>query len=95
MQGRDRSRLPNTRQARRFAFRPNATLLEERLTLTGNIALTNAFLVNGNDQPLSTVRPGQAVVIEAVFSTQGLPSNAAYRLNYTVNGLTEQTGLLS
>ena len=77
------------------ASRFNLELLEDRLTPTGNIALTNAFLVNASDQPLTSVSVGEEVYVEASFTTTGLPSNASYKINYNVNGLTVDTGTIT
>jgi hypothetical protein len=79
-----RMKQPEARQARRF--RPSLEVLEDRLAPTANIAITNALVVDGNAQPLSVVSAGQSVFIEADFTTQDLPSNASYRVSFTVNG---------
>ena len=81
--------------ARRHSLRPGLELLEKRLTLTGNIAITNALLVNTNDQPLTDVNAGEEVYVEADFTTQGLPSDASYRVASTVNGLTIDSGYIN
>src|SRR5580704_17812158 len=70
-------------------------ILEDRLTPTGNLAITHAFLVNASDQPLTAVSAGEQVYIQADFTTQDLPSNASYRVGYTVNGLTQDTASLT
>jgi len=62
--------------------------LEERVALTGNIAITSAFLVNSSGATVSSVSPDQPVYVEADFTTQDLPSDASYDIAYTVNGLT-------
>lgn len=69
----------------------NLELLEDRLTPTANIAITNAFLVNASDQPLTTVSVGEQVYVQVSFTTTGLPSNASYDINFNVNGLTIDT----
>jgi subtilase family serine protease len=79
----------------RCAIRPYLVQLEERLALTGNIAVTNALLVNANDRPLSSIRAGQCVYVEADFTTDDLPAKAAYRVGFTVNGLTMDTGYVT
>ena len=62
--------------------------MEKRITLTGNIIITNALVDNADIQPLTTVNVGEWVYIQAEFTTQNLPSNASYRVAFTVNGLT-------
>jgi hypothetical protein len=76
------------RRTRQFVVQNSLEYLEYRITPTGNIVLTNAFVVDSNDQPLTTINAGQKVYIEGDFTTRGLPSNASYRVAYTVNGLT-------
>ncbi len=76
-------------------LRPGIELLEARITLTGNIAVTNAFFVNSSDQPLSAVSAGEQVDIQVDFTTQGLPSGASYQIEYDLNGLTFNTGSLT
>jgi subtilase family serine protease len=69
--------------------------LEPRIAFTGNIAITSTFLVDAHDQRLTSVSAGQHVYVHADFTTQGLPTNASYRVSYTVNGLTLETGYLN
>ena len=90
-----RSDSRKTRQSRQFAFRTDLEVLENRLTPTGNIAITNALVVDGNDQPLAVINVGEVVSIEADFTTQGLPGDASYVVGYTVNGLTKDTGTIT
>ena len=76
-------------------MRPELQFLEERLTPTGNLAVTNALVVDGNDQPLSLVNVGDFVSIQVDFTALNLPGNASYRIGFTVNGLTKDTGYLN
>jgi subtilase family serine protease len=89
-----RRRPAEARRLRRFALRPELESLEERLTLTGNMTITGVSVVGANDQPLPVVSVGESVYIQADFTTQGLPRNASYRVGYTDNGLTLDTGYL-
>ncbi len=91
------SRRARTRAhlARRFVFSPRPELLEERLTLTGNITITGVSVVDSNNNPLTVVNAGEWVYIHADFTTENLPDNASYRVGYTVNGLTLDTGYLT
>ncbi len=82
------------RRAHRFPVRPSIEFLEVRLTPTGNIAVTNAFLVNPSDQPVSSVSPGEYVDIQVDFTTQDLPSGASYRIEFDLNGLTFDTAYI-
>ena len=71
-----------------MAYRPEVAPLEQRLVLTGNIAAIHAFAVDASNQPLTTISAGEAIAIVANFTTQGLPSDASYGVDFTVNGLT-------
>src|SRR5947209_5814733 len=66
--------------------------LEIRLTPT--ITLTNALLVDSHDHALIPSK-GEQVYVEADFTTQGLPSNASYRVSYTIDGVTLYTPFLN
>ena len=81
--------------ARRLCIRPGIELLEARITLTGNIVVTNASLVSTSDQPLSSVSAGEQVDIQVNFTTQNLPSSASYQIEYDLNGLTFDTGYIT
>jgi hypothetical protein len=91
------SRRRSTRpcRARRLAFQADVESLENRLTPTGNIAVTSALAVGGNDQPLSVINVGEVVFIEADFTTQDLPGDASYVVGFNVNGLTKDTGAIT
>jgi hypothetical protein len=75
--------------------RLNVENLEDRLTPTGNLAITSLSVVDANDQPITTVTTGEAVYVQATFTTQGLATNANYRIGYTVNGITKNTDYLT
>jgi Bacterial Ig-like domain (group 3) len=90
-----RRRSISLRPARRSAFQANFDSLENRLTPTGNIAITNALVVGGNGQPLAAINVGEVVSIEADFTTQDLPGDASYIVGFTVNGLTKATGTIT
>ncbi len=89
------ARFQKVRQTRRYAGPPALELLEPRLTLTGNITITAASVVDANDTPLTKVSAGEWVYISASFTTVGLPSDATYRVGFTVNGLTRDAGSIS
>jgi subtilase family serine protease len=78
------------RRARRIAFGPELAFLEKRLTLTGNIAAFHAFAANASEQPLTAISAGEPIGIIVDFTTAGLPSDASYGVDFTVNGLTEK-----
>jgi hypothetical protein len=90
-----RKKQAGARQALRTLFRPGVEMLEDRIAPTANIAITNAFVVDGNANPLATASPGQRVYIEADFTTQNLSSNASYRVRFTVNGVTLNSSYVS
>jgi hypothetical protein len=60
-----------------------------------NIAITDASVVDTNENPITTVTIGEDVYIRADFTTQNLPSGASYRVAYTVNGLTRDSSFFS
>jgi murein DD-endopeptidase MepM/ murein hydrolase activator NlpD len=59
--------------------------LESRIT--PDINLTNAFLVNAHDQPVTVPDKGEEVFVQANWSTQGLPADAMYRISYNIDGI--------
>jgi hypothetical protein len=69
--------------------------LEERVTPSANIAITNAFVVDGSDSPLTNVSAGRQVAIQADFNTTGLPSNASYEIAFDVNGVTRDSAVVT
>jgi subtilase family serine protease len=76
-------------------FASTLELLEDRITPTGNIVLTGVALVDGSNQALTSVNMGEQVDVRADFTTQGLPSNASYRVIFDVNGYVLSTGTLT
>jgi len=59
--------------------------------LTGNIAFITGTVVDAKNRPLAVVTAGKVVYIQVSFTTQSLPSNASYSIDYTVNGLTRDS----
>jgi murein DD-endopeptidase MepM/ murein hydrolase activator NlpD len=88
-------RRPGTAPWKRPAppFRPRLEQLEDRVT--PSITLTNAFLVNYDDQPVTALDKGEEVFIQANWNTQGLPSDASYRVRFSVDGVTLSTDYLN
>jgi subtilase family serine protease len=72
----------------RLAIRPWLDFLEERITPAGSITIANAYLVNGSNQPISSISAGEDIFVHADFTTLNLPSNASYQVAYNVNGFT-------
>ncbi len=75
-------------------FLPRLEELEGRITPTVNLAMTNAFVVNSQNQAM-TPDIGEEVYIQAVFTSQTLPSNASYVVGFTVDGVTLNTSTIS
>jgi hypothetical protein len=68
---------------------PRLEELEPRLTPSGSVTLTNAFLVNAVGQALTAAPDiGEEVFVQADFTTQGLPADASYQISYSVDGVT-------
>lgn len=88
-------RLTGTRRGGRRTVRPGLEFLEERVTPTASITITNAFVVIGSDQSLASVSAGDQVAIHADFNTLGLPSDASYQIAYDVNGVTIDSAVVS
>ena len=86
-----------SRPARLDGLRSGSTwsTWKSALAPTGNIAVTNALLVNAIEEPLKGVSAGQDVYVQADFTTYGLPSGTSYRVGYTVNGLTRDSGVIA
>ena len=87
--------LLSARRLRRHAFRTRLEPLEDRITPSGNITITNVLVVDSNGQSLTSINVGTAVYIQADFTTEDLPADASYVVGYTVNGLTQDTGALT
>jgi hypothetical protein len=84
------SRRP-TRRRPRGTVVPRLEEFEPRVTPTGNIVLNNALLVNTHDTAMPIPDTGEQVFVEADWSTVGLPSNASYRVSYSIDGVTLST----
>src|SRR5262245_22435239 len=80
------SRRGRSRPARRRYSRLRLELLEDRIA-PANLTLTSAFLVNGNDQPIAAPDKGEEVFIQANWTTQSIPSNATYHIDFNVDGV--------
>ena len=89
--GKTRSAFVLVAASRRFSFACVPELLEARIMLTGNIAVTRVSVVDSNDDPLTTVNVGDWVYIQTNFTTLNLPASASYRVATDVNGLTRQS----
>ncbi len=90
-----RPRQVRARRAKRIVVRAGLEFLEDRITPTGNITVTNAYVVDSSGQPLASINIGAFVSIQAEFTTLDLPAGASYVVDYTVNGLTRSTGTLT
>src|SRR4051794_10034554 len=77
---------PSTSASRRRSFiTPQFESLEDRLAPAGNLALTSALLVDFSGHAITAPNKGEQVFIRANWNTQDLPSNASYRIAYTVD----------
>jgi murein DD-endopeptidase MepM/ murein hydrolase activator NlpD len=72
---------------------PRLEELETRLT--PSISLNRALLVDSQDHAMPIPDKGEEVFVEADWSTQDLPSNASYRISYTIDGVTLYTNYFS
>ena len=93
-----RSSHTKARRAGRRVALPGPECLEQRLTLTGNISITDAYLVDWEDTKITATPPlgvGQMVEVQAEFTTQDLPSNATYKIAFTVDGHTQYSDTIT
>jgi murein DD-endopeptidase MepM/ murein hydrolase activator NlpD len=70
--------------------------LEDRFLPDANIALTNAFLVDSNNNALTAAPAvGEQVFLHADFTTQDLPTDASYQIDFTLDGNPLSSGPLT
>lgn len=60
--------------------------LEDR-SLLSNLAIANAFLVDGNNSRLNSPLLGEQVEIRCLYSTNGLTASASYAIRFVVDGI--------
>jgi subtilase family serine protease len=72
-------------------LRPRIEQLENRINLTGNLSITNAFLVNSHENRLTSMTAGERVYVQVNYTARNLPTNASYDIAFTVNGLTRDS----
>jgi len=65
--------------------------MEPRLALTGNLTITSVAVIDANENPPTNIVAGDWVFIQADFTSEDLPSDASYRVAFTVNGLTRDS----
>ncbi len=68
--------------------------LEER-TLLSNLAITEAFFVDGNNVQIANPVLGERLEIRNRYSTTGLPSSAAYAIRVSVDGIATDRNALT
>jgi subtilase family serine protease len=69
-------------------FRPlRLEMLEDRRVLA-NLAVTNAFLIDGQSQPITQPVVGEQITVRVNFTTNSLAPGTSYRIAYTVDGVT-------
>jgi murein DD-endopeptidase MepM/ murein hydrolase activator NlpD len=60
--------------------------LEDR-SLLSNLAIANAFLVDGNNSRISNPLLGEQVEIRSLYSTSGLSDSSSYAIRFIVDGI--------
>lgn len=85
---------PLNRSRHCFAF-PRVESLEDRLAPAGNLTLTDALLVDGNNLPITAPNKGEMVFLRAEWFAQGLASDDSYRISYSVDGVVLSTIVLT
>jgi murein DD-endopeptidase MepM/ murein hydrolase activator NlpD len=69
-------------------FRPlTLEALEDRRVLA-NLAITSAFIADGNLNAISQSVVGERIMVRVNYTTNMLAANASYRIGYTVDGVT-------
>ena len=68
--------------------------LEER-TLLSNLAITEAFFVDGNNVQIANPVLGERLEIRNRYSTTSLPSSAAYAIRVSVDGIATDRNALT
>ena len=63
-----------------------AETLEDR-SLLSNLAIANAFLVDGNNSRISNPLLGEQVEIRSLYSTSGLSDSSSYAIRFIVDGI--------
>ena len=74
--------------ARAFHRRLLVEQLEDRRLLATNLKLVDAYLVDGLIDEIASPVLGEQVGVYAVFEYEDLPSDADYRVDYTIDGVT-------
>lgn len=74
--------------ARAFHRRMLVERLEDRRLLATNLKLVDAYLVDGLIDEIASPVLGEQVGVYAVFEYEDLPSDADYRVDYTIDGVT-------
>ncbi len=79
---------PRPSSKRGFRGALSLELLEDRVTPTGNIALTQLRLANAQSQPVGiTPEIGEQVFIRADWTTTDIPAGSTYVLDFELNGI--------
>ncbi len=79
-----RQQASSDARQRRLSMEP----LEERRLLSANLALIDAYLVDGQNNEITSPILGERIGVRAVFETTDLPAGAQYTLDYTIDGVT-------
>src|SRR4051794_26890001 len=83
-----RSAVRSRRSCRDRSLRPTLDHLETRRLLAKSLTITNAFLVNSNDQPVTSLAIGEQIVLQANWTTTGLSASDSYVVAFNVDGVT-------
>ncbi|HEY1376237.1 MAG TPA: peptidoglycan DD-metalloendopeptidase family protein [Gemmataceae bacterium] len=75
--------------------RPRLLPLEDRVTPAGNLHITAAQLVDGNNVPEAAPVTGQMIFLRADWTTTGLAGGEQYVVRYSVDGVPADSGTLT
>ncbi|MDE0737544.1 MAG: hypothetical protein OSB47_17095, partial [Pirellulaceae bacterium] len=62
--------------------------LEDRRLLAANLELVDAYLVDGQNNQITSPVLGERIGVKVAFEYEDLPANAEYSLDFTVDGVT-------
>ena len=90
--------MNRSRRSRRstLGFRKlHAEHLESRRLLTADLQITNAFLVDSQNNPISSVVEGEVAYVRAQWQTTGLSSSQQYHVHFEMDGVTVASGTIT
>lgn len=69
--------------------------LEHRWLLASNLRATDAFLRDDSGNAVSSPTLGERIAVQVNYETEDLPSSAEYRIDFIVDGVTLDSGMVA